>query len=502
MRRKWLFAAVMLPLIFSACSPLRGTLEVGVVTETQDTVALPSPTPIPPTQTSEPITDSGFVMGKICVPGSFIPRMTAYFQNDVTGAITEMQIGENQTNYTFELEPGEYIAFAYPQEGSISLGGMYSEAVPCGLSVECTDHTPLVFAILPGETTEGIDICDWYAQDQMPPPPGEIVQDGPYQDIAGLVYTDIPAEETWWIDSNGFPQRLYPERDAKPSPSMDQVLLDREDDIWLVNLIEGDEENLTAGTDRLAGSSQWWPANPDVIVFNSADANDGWGMSFGQASIIMKDGSGSQVLDENSSFWSPAPSPNGNTIAYDTGTAAWLYHLDTGKELLDISDFGLDTPGDFKIGSPSWSPDGTQLTWWVGGSFGPSGEWIMALALFDMQTKDVQFIHQFQPVGGSGGWRSPAQWSPDGEWLAFTTQGQGRIPELVAMRVDGSQVITLGSGDLPLWSPDSSKLIFLHPDPGGGTFLEDDLMILDRESWQAIPLDLPPGSRHIQWTGQ
>ena len=31
------------------------------------------------------------------------------------------------------------------------------------------------------------------------------------------------------------------------------------------------------------------------------------------------------------------------------------------------------------------------------------------------------------------------------------------------------------------------------------TFLEDDLMILNRESWQAIPLDLPPGSRHLQW---
>jgi hypothetical protein len=225
------YAVFILALIFSACAPLSGTFEVGIITETPETSLPSTPTTIQPTDTPESIQSTGVVMGKICVPGSFIPSMTAYFQNDVTGAITEMQIGENQTNYTFELEPGEYIAFAYPQERSSSLGGMYSEAVPCGLSVECTDHTPLVFAILPGETTDRIDICDWYAQDQVPPPPGEIVQSGPYQDIAGLVYSDNPAEETWWIDWNGFPQRIYPERDARLSPDGSKVLLDRNDDI-------------------------------------------------------------------------------------------------------------------------------------------------------------------------------------------------------------------------------------------------------------------------------
>jgi Tol biopolymer transport system component len=139
------------------------------------------------------------------------------------------------------------------------------------------------------------------------------------------------------------------------------------------------------------------------------------------------------------------------------------------------------------------------LAWWVGGSFAPSGEWNLALAVFDLETNGYEFIHRYQPVGGSGGWKPPAVWSPDGEWLAFTTQGQGRVPNLVVMRVDGSQTIDLGSGAEPLWSPDSSKLIFLRPDPGGGTFLEDDLMLVNRDDWQAIPLDLPPGSRHIQW---
>lgn len=505
MSRKRLYAVLILTVIFSACAPLGGTFEVGVITESPETSSLPSPTlnppsptPNQPTPTPAPLTGTGLVTGKICFPSEFIPAMTVYFQNNDTGVAEQLPIAENQLSYTLELESGDYIAFAYP-EGSMDFGGMYSEAAACGLGTECLDHSVKVFNVIPGGTTEGIDICDWYAQDQMPPPPGTTSQEGPYQNIAGLVYSDLPAEETWWIDSHGFPQRLYPEREAKPSPGLDRVLLDRDDGIWLADLTSGEEFNLTPDPSRSEGSSQWWPANPGVIVFNSVDAKEPVGPSFGQASIVMDDGSNYQVLDESSSFWSPAPSPDGNTIAFDTASAAWLYRLDTGKESFNVAAYGLEVPEDFKIGSPSWSPDGTKLAWWVGGSFAPSGEWNIALAVFDLETNDYEFIHRYQPLGGSGGWKPPAVWSSDGEWLAFTTQGQGRVPNLVVMRIDGSQTIDLGSGAEPLWSPDSSKLIFLRPDPAGGTFLEDDLMLVNRDEWQAIPLDLPPGSRQILW---
>ena len=507
MGKKWFLTVIFLSLIFSACAPLGGTLEVGIISEIQETSVPSNPTPeqptsalVEPTQTPEPVSSTGTVAGKICYPSEFIPSMTVHFQNNETGTVSHLQIAENQIIYNMELEPGDYFAFAYPEEQSISLGGMYSEAVACGLTAECTDHTLLVFTVTPGETISGVDICDWYAQDQLPPPPGITIQKGPYQDIAGLVYSDIPAEETWFIDANGFPQRLYTARDAKPSPTRDRVLLDREDSIWLVDLINGNETNLTAETGRLEGSSQWWPANPGVIVFNSVDAQEGVGMSAGQASIILQDGSNYQVLDESSSFWHPDPSPDGNTIAYDTGSAAWLYRMDSGKEAFDVADYGLDAPEDFKIGSPSWSPDGLKLAWWVGGSFGPNGEWDMALAVFDLGAMTVNFIHQYQPIGGSGGWKPPTQWSPDGQWLVFTTQGQGRVPELMAMRADGNETIPLGSGTLPLWSPDSSKLIFIRYDPQGSSYLESQILLVERDIWQPIEIDLPPGSQQIQWT--
>jgi Tol biopolymer transport system component len=491
--------------VISACVPLSGTLEVGLATQTPEIGTEPASAPAPATHTPETVSTLGTVTGSVCYPSEAIPAMTAYFEDQVSSQVSQLAIAENQDNYSIELDPGEYLAFAYRESQSIKTGGMYSQAVACGLSVDCSDHTPLVFTVQAGETTSGVDICDWYAQDLLPPPPGQSALAGPYQEIAGLVYTDIPANETWMIDRNGFPQRLYSERDAKPSPDGGRVLLDREDGIWLVDLASGEEKNLTAAVNRSNGNSQWWPANPEVIVLNSTAPDAGPTMSFGQVSLMQQDGSGYQVLEENRSIWGPAPSPDGRTIAYDTVIStpeeavhtAWLYHLDTGKEQLDPADYGLDVPEDFLISSPSWSPDGNRITWRVGGSFAPEGVWKIALLLFDLSTKTHSFVYEYQPAGGFGGWTPPAVWSPDGEWLAFTDHSRGRVPELVIMRPDGSDVRSLGDGTLQLWSPDSSKLIFI--DYGQGSYLESQIILVDIESMQTTVLDLPPGSQQIQW---
>ena len=77
----------------------------------------------------------------------------------------------NAATYQIDgLEPGFYWVTAYTipnNEGAPSgLAGGYSHAVLCGLSVDCTDHSPIAVEVKPGMVTGGVDPGDWYAAEQ------------------------------------------------------------------------------------------------------------------------------------------------------------------------------------------------------------------------------------------------------------------------------------------------------------------------------------------------
>lgn len=133
-----------------------------IPTSTQAPSPTPSPTPVQASAT-----------GKVCyIVGQVIPAMTAYFQNSTTGAVTELPIAAGQITYTIDLIPGTYIAYAWLSD--YSLGGLYSNAVPCGLKSSCDDHAARPFSVQVGQETKEIDICDWYTGPFMIPyPPGK-----------------------------------------------------------------------------------------------------------------------------------------------------------------------------------------------------------------------------------------------------------------------------------------------------------------------------------------
>jgi hypothetical protein len=89
--------------------------------------------------------------------------VTLYLQNSTTGDLTELDIPQNQPQYSLEVLPGDYIAYALTV--GTELAGVYSA---CALGAPCTDHQPLSFQVQSGQATEKIDLCDWYN------PPGVI----------------------------------------------------------------------------------------------------------------------------------------------------------------------------------------------------------------------------------------------------------------------------------------------------------------------------------------
>ena len=129
---------------------------------------LPGPLP---TAVITPLPILGTVTGRLCYPSEGIPPLTLYFEDVGSGDVFEFDYPDGLPAYTVDLLPSTYYAYAYAT--GTSIGGSYSQAVLCGLSVNCTDHTLLPFVVQPGQTTADIDICDYYGDPgDIPEPPG------------------------------------------------------------------------------------------------------------------------------------------------------------------------------------------------------------------------------------------------------------------------------------------------------------------------------------------
>lgn len=152
---------------------------VAVVTSLPTTVVTPdsaSPAPVltatpgvTPTYllpTPDPAALPGSVTGSICYPGAFTPAMTVYVEN-LAGGVTELVTEPDQKTYTIAgLPPGDYVAYGLTT--GTRLAALHAPAAPCRPGSACPDDNLLTFRIESGQTTAGVDLCDWFA------PPGVV----------------------------------------------------------------------------------------------------------------------------------------------------------------------------------------------------------------------------------------------------------------------------------------------------------------------------------------
>lgn len=166
-----IFPLIVLALISTACA---FSFDLGGQPETIEPTAT-SPTVIP-TPTSEPALPTaafpGSISGKLSYPSEFIPPLRVVAFRVENGAWTQQYIYVdtilNASTYQIEgLEPGYYWITAYtiPNDNGApsGLAGGYTQAVLCGLSVDCTDHSLIAIEVKPGMVTGNIDPGDWYA---------------------------------------------------------------------------------------------------------------------------------------------------------------------------------------------------------------------------------------------------------------------------------------------------------------------------------------------------
>ncbi len=122
--------------------------------------AIPTNTPAP----TKGVETTGKIEGILGYPAEGIPVLEVYaFSVSDKTKFFKIKTFENQSQFTIDgVAPGTYYVVAYSINYS-NLPGAYSKAVPCGLSVDCTDHSLIPVKVQAGESTSGVEVRDWYA---------------------------------------------------------------------------------------------------------------------------------------------------------------------------------------------------------------------------------------------------------------------------------------------------------------------------------------------------
>jgi Tol biopolymer transport system component len=267
--------------------------------------------------------------------------------------------------------------------------------------------------------------------------------------------------------------------------------------IWIKNL---QTDELFQVTDVAGGACQptWSPDGKQIVFIVPCIKNQQ--LNAGSSLyIINPDGTGFAPLKSSPlGDYDPAFHPTENIIAFTTirdhnRPQIWLLNLDT-NEAKNISDNPVN---DFQ---PAWSPDGSYIVF-SSTRLGPTALWVMEadgtnqseFSRSDKQTdvdaawsldNELIFFTQYKPSGlgrprvfaapwknGDPGERGrnefqvldtdagmkEAVFSPDGLWVAFTSNPEGANHDIYIMRVNGTdlrQITTDEALDFdPAWRP-------------------------------------------------
>jgi Tol biopolymer transport system component len=452
--------------------------------------------PYPPPAPTEPSVDPGTpgtVSGGICNPDAELPALTAYFEDVGSFRLTTQPIPSGQSSYQLDLPPGQYLAYAY-LNGPNAPGGLYSEAVRCGLTPNCTDHNPAIFEVAAGQAVSGIDLCDWSAQDYIPPNPA------PFDPrLAGMVYR-LNEVNYFRYDEDGQAHPLF-FTDSRLVLSPDGelgVFKDFEgNDLFTVEFSTGEISNLTDTPQVEENAYQWEAGLPERIVFTASAPGQPGVPWEGGLYAIGPDGSNRMVLDDEHDAVNFAISPDGQTIAYGWGQTAFLYDRESGMSEFNPRHYSPDLPDDLRIASPDWSPDGVRIAWHVVGSL--SEQYQEGYGIFDLEQKTFQLIHPWAGDGRGPGAPWGASWSPDGRWLAITPfepDLERRGVWLVDVDQPDKEIFMGASTVSPLWSPDGKWLAY-HVDQDEKN--THPVWLYNPEAGEHLETALPPGAWAVDW---
>jgi Tol biopolymer transport system component len=195
-------------------------------------------------------------------------------------------------------------------------------------------------------------------------------------------------------------------------------------------------------------------------------------VSSGEIYTMMPDGTDIKQLTSNAAAdGQPAWSPDGTQIAFTSNRDAirageiQIYKMDAdGTNQIRLT---TDSPLYDRRVRPAWSPNGDQIAFSTDGSDGTLDVFVM-----DPNGNNVRDLTEDSEVFGFGADSAPA-WSPDGTQIAYSSDRDGYY-EIYKMHADGTNPtrLTFNAGALgqvafypvfdghPAWSPDGTQIAF------------------------------------------
>jgi hypothetical protein len=148
-------------------SAVSATLTALAVPAAVPTVAAsPTTNPADSTTPMSSFPQMGTISGSLNYPSDFIPAQRVVAFELTLNQVNYVDTVAGQNSYTIDVPVGTYHVVAYPLAASgvpTGLSAGYTQAVPCGLSVSCTDHSLITVTVTAGNTSSNVNPEDWYA---------------------------------------------------------------------------------------------------------------------------------------------------------------------------------------------------------------------------------------------------------------------------------------------------------------------------------------------------
>ncbi|MBX3058251.1 MAG: PD40 domain-containing protein [Anaerolineae bacterium] len=318
-----------------------------------------------------------------------------------------------------------------------------------------------------------------------PWPPDPIPSPTPVPPFPGMVYTT--AEGLWQVNTNWQPELLF-DRPGVLEPNGRRVLYEQDGDIWVLDLITGNQQNVTNTPDSIECCIKWWPNKPDTFFAITYHEDDIFESVVGKMTAVTLAGDTTILAQET--VGASSISPDGQIISFeDLYYQPFLYQLGGEIELLTLESETLEEASWVAFENPIWSPDGQKIAWNI--AYGNETQQWVALAIYHVGEPEIQILHPIHPAGYSGGTHPPV-WHPNSAWVVFDA-----VDEVVSeqgswvIAIDGSSQTNIGVIRQPVWNPDGRYLLYQTDE---GYFLT-----IPPDFTTKINVYLPPGARVLDW---